>query len=172
MLRLRLPIADTLKRTGATEIVGLLASLAPERAKLLALRDMRPQPMRDEKIVASLNGLAIDALRTQASSWASRALLAPAEAAADRLWSEAYDAKTGALKHQLFAGKADGEGYLDDYAMLGDGLLSLAETTHGCTMAEARRKPRRCSRDALLDGRRTPRIRRACLARRAGRRGG
>ena len=129
VLRLRLSLDDTLKRTGAKDNTALLAALAPERAKLLAARDKRPQPARDDKIVASLNGLAIDAFARASVAFGEPALLGPAKAAADRLWSDAYDAKTGALKHQLFEGKAEGEGYLDDYAMLGDGLLSLAEAT-------------------------------------------
>jgi uncharacterized protein YyaL (SSP411 family) len=62
VLRVRLPIAETLKRAGFEDAAQMLASLAPERAKLLAARLQRQQPARDEKIVTGLNGLAISAL--------------------------------------------------------------------------------------------------------------
>jgi uncharacterized protein YyaL (SSP411 family) len=55
-----LPIAETLKRAGFEDAAQMLASLAPERAKLLAARLQRQA--RDEKIVTGLNGLAISAL--------------------------------------------------------------------------------------------------------------
>lgn len=48
---------------------------------------------------------------------------------AERLWALAYDPKTGALRHEIFRGHVQTDGYLQDYAMLGDGFMRLFETT-------------------------------------------
>jgi uncharacterized protein YyaL (SSP411 family) len=55
--------------------------------------------------------------------------LAWARRAAERLWALAYDPKTGALQHEIFRGHAQTDGYLQDYAMLGDGFIALFDTT-------------------------------------------
>lgn len=62
VLRVRLPIADTLKRTDSHDATEMLTSLAPERAKFLAAHLKRHQPARDEKIITGLNGLTCAAL--------------------------------------------------------------------------------------------------------------
>ena len=62
VIRIRLPIAATLKRTGRKDVPAMLLGLAPLRQKLLIARDRRPQPARDEKIGVALNGLTIEAL--------------------------------------------------------------------------------------------------------------
>src|SRR2546430_11458556 len=41
------------KRVGTTDMASALAALAPHRARLLAVRERRPQPARDEKIVVA-----------------------------------------------------------------------------------------------------------------------
>ena len=125
VLRVRLPIADTLRRAGAGDIAAMLSALEPLRSKLLAARAARPQPARDDKAVASLNGQAIAALARAGTVLDAPELTAAAAKAATRLWTLAY--ADGALKHQVFEGRAEGDGYLEDYAMLGGGLLSLAE---------------------------------------------
>ena len=137
VLRIRLPL-------GTSAPLAILDAFAADRAKLLTARAARVQPLRDDKIVIALNGLVIDAFARVSVDLDAPALLAPAEAAAARLWTGAYDAKTGLLKHQIFDGKAEGDGYLDDYAMLGDGFLSLAEAAkkpiwrqRGETLADA-----------------------------------
>ncbi len=49
--------------------------------------------------------------------------------AAERIWTVAFDAKTGALKHEIFRDQAQTEAFLQDYALLGLGYWSLAEVT-------------------------------------------
>lgn len=126
VLRVRLPLDETLKRAGATNAAAMLAALAPERAKLLAVRRARPQPATDKKIVTGLNGLAIGALARAAGELGAPKLNAAAEKAATRLWQDAYDARTGLLHHEIIDGKAEVDGFLEDYAMLGEGFLDLA----------------------------------------------
>ena len=129
VLRVRLPIADTLKRASFPDVAQMLSSLAPERTRLLDARARRKQPASDEKIITGLNGLVIAALAQSAEILKQPDFLTWARMAAERLWALAYDPKTGALHHQIFRGHAQTDGYLQDYAMLGGGFMSLFDAT-------------------------------------------
>jgi uncharacterized protein YyaL (SSP411 family) len=105
------------------------------RTKLLVRRDGRPQPARDDKALASWNGLAIAALADGARLLA----LAGVEGLAARYRNAATRA-AGAILGGLLAedgrlgrswkdGRATGQGVLEDYANLADGLLALYEAT-------------------------------------------
>ncbi len=107
------------------EPAQLAAQLAASRKKLLAARAKRVRPGRDEKVLVSWNSLAIDAL-----AQAGRALDEPrytgaADAAADFLWNRLRE--DGRLLHYWRAGVAKCDAYLDDYAGLGNALISLYE---------------------------------------------
>ncbi len=111
------------------KIVQAFTAVVATRAKLLAARDRRPQPLRDEKIIVGLNGLAIEALAQSATVFQSPSDLALARSAAERIWMQAFDAKRKRLKHEIFQGRAQGDAYLDDYAFLGRGYLALYAAT-------------------------------------------
>ena len=49
--------------------------------------------------------------------------------AAERIWTLAYDPAARTLKHEIFAGHPQTDGYLQDYAMLGNGFMSLYDVT-------------------------------------------
>src|SRR5262249_36482769 len=89
--------------------------LSPEtRARLLAIRSERPQPGRDDKAIASWNGLALAALaeaarRLDRADWLDAAQRL-AEFLLGPLWSE------GRLLRSYRDGRTSGTGYLDDYA--------------------------------------------------------
>ncbi|MGA8688786.1 MAG: DUF255 domain-containing protein [Methyloceanibacter sp.] len=108
---------------------GRVAELAPLRAKLLEVRDLRPQPARDDKIVVALNGLAIAGLARAGKILGEPQWIASASRAGEFLWQHAFDETSGRLRHHLFQGEAAGEGFLDDYAMLGLAYLALGEAT-------------------------------------------
>lgn len=110
-------------------LAGRIAELAPLRAKLLDIRDKRPQPARDDKIVVALNGLAIAGVAHAGKILDEPLWIASASRAGEFLWRNAFDEKSGRLRHHLFQGMASGEGFLDDYAMLGLGFLVLGEAT-------------------------------------------
>jgi uncharacterized protein YyaL (SSP411 family) len=129
VLRLRVPIDQTLKTAGFNDIMQMLAAFAADRDKLLAARERRPQPARDEKMVTSLNGLAIAALAESSQILAEPRLLASAQKAAERIWSLAYDQPTGLLEHEIYRGQAQTSGFLQDYASLGVAFMSLADVT-------------------------------------------
>jgi hypothetical protein len=98
------------------------------RGILLAARDGRPRPARDDKVVAAWNGLAIAAL-AEAGLLLDRAdFLAAAESAAELLVSVHFSA--GRLVRTSRDGAAgDSAGLLEDYACVASGLLTLTGVT-------------------------------------------
>ncbi|MGH8677875.1 MAG: thioredoxin domain-containing protein, partial [Burkholderiales bacterium] len=129
VLRLRLPIEESLARTGSPDINALLDKFAPMRSRLLEFRERRKQPARDEKIVVGQNGLAIGAFAASAGALDRPKLLDIARRSAERIYRVAYDPQSGQLKHEIFKGRAQTDAYLDDYALLGNGLLALHAAT-------------------------------------------
>ena len=102
--------------------------LAPLRTKLLSVRERRPAPLRDDKILTSWNGLMIAAYAD-----GYRLLKVPeyrdaAEKAADFLMAKLVT-KEGRLLRTYRAGQAKIPAYLEDYAFLSDGLLRLHAAT-------------------------------------------
>ena len=120
-LRMRLPIA------AGARAEQLVARTAPLRAKLRQARDSRPQPARDEKMIVALNGMAIDAFASAGRTLGEPGYVRLAQRAAKRIWALAYDPRARSLRHEIFRGRARGEAFLDDYALLGSGFLALAE---------------------------------------------
>ena len=99
----------------------LWETVAPELSRLRALR---PQPARDDKVVAGWNGLAIAALADAGLILADDALLAAAARAADYLATVHWDGHV--LSRVSHDGAAVGiGGLLEDYAFAADGLLAL-----------------------------------------------
>ena len=103
--------------------------LDPElRAELLAKRVLREQPFRDDKAIASWNGLALAALaeagyRLERPDW-----LDAARGVAEFLLSE-LSTEDGRLLRSWRAGRTSGAGYLDDYANVAHGLIELHTAT-------------------------------------------
>ncbi len=103
----------------------LEALLASARAKLLAVRERRTRPSRDEKVLTAWNGLAIGALAR-----AARALQNPEfETAASRALQFARRVlwRDGRLAATYSGGRARLNAYLDDYAFLADAVLELQQ---------------------------------------------
>ncbi|MFC1865054.1 thioredoxin domain-containing protein, partial [Chloroflexota bacterium] len=85
------------------------------------------KPGRDEKILASWNGLMLATLAEAACALDHREYLAAAVANGSFLLNSM--SANGFLKHSYKDGKANLDGYLDDYAMVIDGLLILHQAT-------------------------------------------
>jgi hypothetical protein len=114
------------------------ALLAESRSVLLERRASRPQPARDDKVLAAWNGLAIAAFAETARALGSDgdAGLAAAAARYREAAVAAADAvliglkgPDGRLRRSWKDGRASAGGVLEDYANLADGLLALYETT-------------------------------------------
>jgi uncharacterized protein YyaL (SSP411 family) len=103
----------------------LRTDLAVWRARLLAARGKRVRPGRDEKVLVSWNGLAIDALACAAGALDEPRYLAAATAAADFILTK-MRRPDGRLLH-VWRGEAKLDAYLDDYACLTNGLITLYE---------------------------------------------
>jgi uncharacterized protein len=101
--------------------------IARSRLKLLEARERRSKPQRDDKILASWNGLMLQALAEAASVLGREDYLKAAAANAGFLASELIKAEV--LMHSYKDGVSRIPGYLEDYATLIRGLLSLHEAT-------------------------------------------
>jgi uncharacterized protein YyaL (SSP411 family) len=116
---------------GATIDEALEGRLARARERLLRARAGRAQPARDDKALAAWNGLAIgafaDAGRLLPEPAAGR-FRAAAERAADAILA-GLRRPDGRLGRSWKDGRSSGEGVLDDYADLADGLLALYGAT-------------------------------------------
>jgi uncharacterized protein YyaL (SSP411 family) len=103
------------------------ARLAAARERLLEVRQKRAQPARDDKALAAWNGLAIAALaeggRLGETRYVEAAVTAAESLVAGLLRPD------GRLGRSWKDGRATGEGVLEDYADLAEGLLALYEAT-------------------------------------------
>ncbi|GLB65641.1 thioredoxin domain-containing protein [Arthrobacter mangrovi] len=99
------------------------------RPALLAVRNRRPQPARDEKVVAGWNGLAIAALAETAGLLGRQDLLAAAAGAAEYVRRVHLDDDGTLLRvsHDGTAGAV--QGLLEDYAGFAEGLFALYAAT-------------------------------------------
>ncbi|QXE92720.1 thioredoxin domain-containing protein [Geomonas subterranea] len=100
-------------------------TLADCRELLYRARGKKPLPLRDEKILASWNGLAISAFARAGLILDNPDLVRAATRAAEFLLGTMM--KNGRLCHSYQEGMAKGEGFLDDYAFLIAGLIDLFE---------------------------------------------
>jgi uncharacterized protein YyaL (SSP411 family) len=116
-----------LRRVTARGDDELEARLERARGRLLERRRDRPQPARDDKALAAWNGLAIAAL-ADAGRLGERRFVDAAVTAADRLLAGLLR-PDGRLGRSWKDGRATGEGVLEDYADLAEGLLALYEAT-------------------------------------------
>jgi uncharacterized protein len=117
---------------------ALEARLAPLRDRLLAARDRRPQPPRDDKVLTSWNGLMIAAYADGYRLLEDPACRRAAERAADFLLTH-LRSPDGRLLRTYREGRAKLPAYLEDYAFLAHGLLRLhAATGDASRLAQAR----------------------------------
>lgn len=129
VIRIRLPIAETLKKTRSADVVTMLSGTRPLRNELLQARDRRPQPLRDDKLIVGLNGLAIEAFTVAGRLLGNPEYVSIARRSAEYMWAVAYNAKSASLKHEIFQGRVQTDGFLDDYALLGRAYMSLYGAT-------------------------------------------
>ncbi|MDQ8708136.1 thioredoxin domain-containing protein [Streptomyces sp. LHD-70] len=110
---------------------GLLDSdrLASIRARLLAAREERPRPGRDDKVVAAWNGLTIAAL-AETGAYFDRPDLVQAAIAAGDLLVRLHMGPDARLVRTSMDGRAGTHaGVLEDYADVAEGFLALASVT-------------------------------------------
>ncbi|MFG2432666.1 thioredoxin domain-containing protein [Streptomyces sp. NPDC048590] len=105
------------------------ARVADVRARLLAAREQRVRPERDDKIVAAWNGLAVAALAETGAYFDRPDLVERATEAADLL-VRVHMGDTARLCRTSRDGVAgDSVGVLEDYGDVAEGFLALASVT-------------------------------------------
>lgn len=107
-------------------VAANVAAIDSARATLLAVRERRIRPARDEKILTAWNALTIKGLARAGRTLQRAEFTAAATAAVDfireRLW------QNGRLQATYKDGRAHLSAYLDDYAFLADALLELLQS--------------------------------------------
>jgi uncharacterized protein len=109
-------------------LAELEKELAESRAKLLAVRDRRVRPGKDDKVLVSWNALLIDALARAGVVLPEPKYLIAAEGAAEFILKN-LSRQDGRLLHTWRGGQAKLDGYLDDYSYLINAFVTLYEAT-------------------------------------------
>jgi len=104
-------------------------SLMRSREKLLTIRNKRPRPHLDDKIIAAWNGLMISAYARAAQVLDEPRYLENATRAAKFLRANLYDDKSKLLFRNYRESRSHVEGFADDYAFVIQGLLDLYEVS-------------------------------------------
>jgi uncharacterized protein YyaL (SSP411 family) len=119
------------------DVQALQSQLADARRKLLAVRDQRIWPGRDEKILTSWNGLMIAAFAEAAAVLEQPRYAEAASRAAEFLLTKMRAPNGRLLRTASVGGVAKLNAYLEDYAYLGNALVSLYEATFETRWLEA-----------------------------------
>ena len=104
----------------------LYARLAPLERRMLESREKRVRPGTDDKVLTAWNGLMLTAFARAHQRFGREVDLQTARTAAEFLLREMWDGER--LSVSFREGRAQLNGYLDDYAFLSRGLLDLYET--------------------------------------------
>ena len=118
--------ADVAASLGMTES-ALADAVARARVILHGVREERVHPGLDDKVLASWNGLMLAAFAEAAAVLGRTDYLATAVRNAEFLTSQMV--RDGRLLRSWKDGQARITGYLEDYSMVGAGLLTLYEAT-------------------------------------------
>src|SRR5204862_1454822 len=111
---------------GEEAIPGLLAQ---SRQKLFSIRNKRPRPHLDDKIIAAWNGLMISAFARAAQVLKDAYYLEAATRAANFIRANLYDESRKILFRRYRDGRGAVEGFADDYAFVIQGFLDLYEAS-------------------------------------------
>ncbi len=109
------------------------------RRDLLAVREQRPKPMLDDKVLTSWNGLLLKAFALAYRYTGEESLREKAVRLAEFLLRKAARPE-GGLWHRGWRGDFAIEGFLEDYAFLAEGLVELYQCTFTEMYLEAAKK--------------------------------
>ncbi|MFP4143899.1 MAG: thioredoxin domain-containing protein [Phycisphaeraceae bacterium] len=123
------PLPDLAERLGVS-----LPELEEVRRRinrqLLAVRDQRPRPARDEKVLTAWNGMMIAGLARAGRVLGEARYVDAAERAARAVIDHLGDGRDGLLR-TMRAGEAKIPGFLEDYAFFVHGLIELHRARPG-----------------------------------------
>jgi len=106
----------------------LLDRLDGIRERLYQVRERRPHPLRDDKVLTSWNGMMIRALAETADALAEPAYAEAAARAAEFLWRH-NRRDDGGLRRVWLDGEASTPGLVQDYAHLAHAFVALHDVT-------------------------------------------
>ena len=109
------------------DVGAIEALVADAKRQLFEEREKRIKPFRDEKIIASWNGLIISGLAEAIKISPKPAYIEAANRTVEFIFTKMF--RDGYLLHTYKDGIAKLLGYLDDYAFLAVGLMDLYEAT-------------------------------------------
>jgi uncharacterized protein YyaL (SSP411 family) len=109
------------------DVAEITKWLGEAKTRLFQEREKRVKPFRDEKILASWNGLMLTALAEASKISDNPSCLEAALRTVDFIFTKMT--RDGFLLHTYKDGEAKIYGYLDDYAFVAAGLLDLHEAT-------------------------------------------
>ncbi|MFP5502114.1 MAG: thioredoxin domain-containing protein, partial [Candidatus Sericytochromatia bacterium] len=112
---------------GGYALDALIGAIERGRPALLAAREKRTRPGRDEKIIASWNGMMLKSFATAARVLDRADYMQVAERNADFLLATLY--RGGTLHRTHKDGQTKVNGFLEDYANVIDGLLATYEAS-------------------------------------------
>jgi uncharacterized protein YyaL (SSP411 family) len=120
-------VFDTAKKFDKTpeEISNIIAS---SKKKLLEIRNQRPKPHLDDKILTSWNALTIKAFCKLYQATGNDEYLNIAKKAADFIKANLFDNKIKTLLHRFREGESKFSASLEDYAYLIDAFINLYES--------------------------------------------
>lgn len=120
------PFSQTASELGvsAEEVERRVQAAIP---KLLAVRNQRPRPHLDDKVLTGWNGLMISAFARAGFVLGQPRFVAVARAAVDFLRREMWDGERAVLLRVWRGAAGNIDGFADDYAYLIGGLLDLYE---------------------------------------------
>ncbi len=113
----------------------LLLGLAPLKKKLREARAGRVPPGKDDKVIASWNGMMISALARGYQVLGEERFRMAAERAGEFILGSMME--DGEMLHTYRGGHAKIPGYLNDYAHIANAMIDLYETTFDITWIEA-----------------------------------
>ena len=122
------PLATVATRHGV-ELEALRSRLDGARGELLARRDGRVRPLRDDKILVGWNGLMIAGMAIGARALDEPRYADAARRSADFVLANLRDER-GRLLRSYRNGKAAHDGQAEEYVFVAWGLLELYETTY------------------------------------------
>ncbi len=119
---------DELAATHEMEQGEIKAALDRASEQVAAMRDERPRPPRDEKVLASWNGMTISAFAEAAIAF-DDSYATPATEALGFTREHLWDSDDQSLQRRYKDGVTKIDGYLEDYAFLARGALDCYQAT-------------------------------------------
>ncbi len=124
----RLTLGEAAKKFGQSE-AALRGELEQSRETLFGVREKRPRPHLDDKIITSWNGLMIGAFAKAYQVLGQPEYLTAATEAASFVQDHLYQSDSRKLIRNYRDGASEIEGFVDDYANMIQGLLDLYEAS-------------------------------------------